>query len=248
MRLLFAALVSICFAPTPGVAVPITLQQATATLSQNNDAGPWLVQRAIDGDYATGMHSGWGVAEGSGSAITNPQTAAFETAADVGFLGGTALTFELHHLFVWFSPHNTGRFRISATTADRDTFADGMQTGGDVDATWVVLTPQWATAVGASLSILPDASVLASGPNPIPDIYTVFASTLLTGITGFRLELMGDPSLPDSGPGRAVNGNLVLTEFTVDAAPVPEPAGVTLLLVGLGGIVRGRFRAKRLRP
>ena len=244
MKLLLAALTCVCFAPGFGLAAPVTLQQATATLSQNNDAGPWLVSKAIDGDFSTGLNSGWGVAEGNFSALTRPQTAAFETVTDVGFGGGTTLTFQLHHLFEWFSPHNTGRFRISATTAHRDTFADGLQTGGDVDTSWVVLTPHAATALGATLTILPDASVLASGSNPIPDVYTVFATTMLTGITGFRLELLDDASFPNGGPGRAENGNLVITEFTVDAAPVPEPSSVGLLLVAMGSVGRRRFRTR----
>ena len=44
----------------------------------------------------------------------------------------------------------------------------------------------------------------------------------LTGITGFRLEALTDPSLPGKGPGRG-NGNFVLTEFKVMAAPEKDP-------------------------
>jgi len=41
----------------------------------------------------------------------------------------------------------------------------------------------------------------------------------LSGITGFRLELMLDPNLPCQGPGRSVLGTAALTEFMVQAGP-----------------------------
>ena len=34
-------------------------------------------------------------------------------------------------------------------------------------------------------------------------------------ITGIRLEVFADPSLPAKGPGRSPNGNFVLSEFKV---------------------------------
>ena len=48
--------------------------------------------------------------------------------------------------------------------------------------------------------------------------------TPLVGITGIRLEVMSDPSLPAKGPGRAPNGNFVLNEFKVEAAKQGDPA------------------------
>ena len=38
-----------------------------------------------------------------------------------------------------------------------------------------------------------------------------------------RLEALADPSLPKKGPGRAGNGNFVLSEITVTAAPANAP-------------------------
>ena len=78
----------------------------------------------------------------------------------------------------------------------------------------------------------------------MPDLYTIEAMTTLTGITGFRLEALFDTSLPLGGPGRANNGNFVLTEFTVDAAPVPEPAAcASLSVLGLAGFAAWRRRS-----
>jgi hypothetical protein len=40
-------------------------------------------------------------------------------------------------------------------------------------------------------------------------------------------------SLPTAGPGYAANGNFVLTEIELRVEPVPEPAGVCLVIAGL---------------
>src|SRR3712207_7146020 len=45
------------------------------------------------------------------------------------------------------------------------------------------------------------------------------SETDLKEITGIRLEVLADPRLPQNGPGRAKDGNFVLTEFELKAAP-----------------------------
>ncbi|HUY34788.1 MAG TPA: DUF1549 and DUF1553 domain-containing protein [Pirellulales bacterium] len=83
-------------------------------------------------------------------------------------------------------------------------------------ADWQLLDPATlASAEGATLGKQADGSVLVSGPLPAKDIYTFTAKTEAVGISGFRLELLPDPSLAANGPGRAPNGNLVLNEFKV---------------------------------
>lgn len=85
---------------------------------------------------------------------------------------------------------------------------------------WTVLEPaKLAATGGAKLARQSDGSILASGANPFPEVYTVQAETKLTGITAVRLEVLPDPSLPSRGPGRAPNGNFVLNEFHVRLAP-----------------------------
>ncbi len=69
---------------------------------------------------------------------------------------------------------------------------------------------------GATLTKQADGSLLAGGKLAPTDVYTVKLKTDLTGITGIRLEVLPDPSLPAQGPGRSPNGNLVLTNFKVD--------------------------------
>jgi hypothetical protein len=200
--------------------VPVLLQQATATFSQA-DYGDFSVARA--GDGIIDSITAWGIYPN----ITN-QTAVFETAEDVGYLGGTVLSFNLvfNHPSVFGSTtHTLGRFRLSATTDSRDAFADGMQTGGDVTANWSNLNILSASASsGATFTILPDNSLLVTGAVANLDTYTVNVSTRLTGITGIRLEVLTDPSLPFNGPGREpLNGNFALSELLVAARPGGAP-------------------------
>jgi hypothetical protein len=79
-----------------------------------------------------------------------------------------------------------------------------------------------ATA-GAVLTKRPDGSIAASGKNAYHSIYTIVAETDLTDITGLRLEVLADEGLPKKGPGRAPDGNFVLTEIELFAAPKADP-------------------------
>jgi hypothetical protein len=66
------------------------------------------------------------------------------------------------------------------------------------------------------LTVQTDGSVLASGPNPDLDTYTIVLTPQQPLVTGFRLELLPDPSLPNGNTGRALgNGNCALSEFEV---------------------------------
>jgi mono/diheme cytochrome c family protein len=62
---------------------------------------------------------------------------------------------------------------------------------------------------------LQDGSWLAGGADPANETYIVTTKTALPEITGFRLDVLPDKSLPKSGPGRA-NGNFVLTGIKVE--------------------------------
>ncbi len=81
---------------------------------------------------------------------------------------------------------------------------------------WTVLKPNSMTsAEGVTLTAKDDGSVLASGKNPATDTYTLVVKNPPKGITAFRIEVLPDDSLPKKGPGRAGNGNFVLSEFAV---------------------------------
>lgn len=227
----------------------ILLQNATATHSQTI-SGDWSVGRAIDGQFDTSFGSGWAIARENNNASTQPESTVFETAYDLGAPTGIQLVFKLYHFFDSPGQHNIGRFRLSVTTDLRAEFADGLSTGGDVTANWVVLEPQMATSTGETvLTILGDQSILATGNNPATSVYTVTAATTLTGITGFRLEVLEDPSLPNNGPGRSSSANFTLTEFQVEAEAlaVPEPSTWLMFISGCFGV--GLLRAiNRRRP
>lgn len=88
---------------------------------------------------------------------------------------------------------------------------------------WTVLEAEkLISAAYAKTEKRPDGSVIVSGGNPAKDTYKLVVKTKLRGITAFQLEALADPSLPAQGPGRAENGNFVLTHFKVDAAPVSD--------------------------
>lgn len=97
-------------------------------------------------------------------------------------------------------------------------------------APWTTLEVTSAqSSAGATLTKQPDGSILAGGTTPQSDVYTVVAQTDVMGVRALRLELVTDPSLPNQGPGRAQNGNFVLTRLLLTAAPKVSPAGTTKL-------------------
>jgi hypothetical protein len=64
----------------------------------------------------------------------------------------------------------------------------------------------------AKLKKTDDDAILAE-PAKGPADYIINASSPLTNITGIMLEVLPDDSLPEYGPGRAPNGNFVLSEI-----------------------------------
>ncbi|MFB3921088.1 MAG: PSD1 and planctomycete cytochrome C domain-containing protein [Terriglobia bacterium] len=89
---------------------------------------------------------------------------------------------------------------------------------------WSVLRPSHVTSKGgATLTVLDDQSVLAGGKNPQEDVYEIEGPTGAKGITGVRLEVLRDESLPRGGPGRDPEGNFFLSELEAVAAPADKP-------------------------
>lgn len=203
--------------PVSSGTASVSLTNPTATYSQSHSAD-LSVHYAVDG--ATTGGNGWAVARNE-QTFAEAETAVFETAGNVGSSKGAALTFRLYQNYGY--GHVIGRFRLSITTANRSRFADGLPTGGNIGpaAIWTVLTPsECLSANGQTMSVLPDGSILAGGTLPDTDVCTITARTGITGITGVRLEMLKDQSLPYGGPGRGWNGNPVLTEITLDATPL----------------------------
>jgi uncharacterized protein DUF1553/uncharacterized protein DUF1549 len=91
---------------------------------------------------------------------------------------------------------------------------------------WHTLDAISATSAnGAVLMKQPDLSILSTGTRPATDTYTITAQTEIRHITGVRLEVLTDPTLPRQGPGRQDNGNLHLSEIKVFAAPMFAESG-----------------------
>lgn len=114
---------------------------------------------------------------------------------------------------------------------------------------WTVLVPSHVTSQGgATLTLLPDHSVLASGKNPDADTYIFNASTDRSGITGVRLEVVGDPSFPNGGPGRDPDGNFFLSDFELEARPADgRGAAQTIIFKGAeADEAQGGYEIKRI--
>jgi mono/diheme cytochrome c family protein len=69
----------------------------------------------------------------------------------------------------------------------------------------------------------PDNSLLAQGYAPTKHAVKLWVTNEMQNITAFRLELLTDPNLPCSGPGRSFKGTCALTEFKVEALDVKSP-------------------------
>ena len=100
----------------------------------------------------------------------------------------------------------------------------------EIDATqiaWENRTPRWTTLKptslyskgGATLEVLEDYSVLASGTNPEQEIYEMIAELPPGKWSAVRLEGLTHESLPKAGVGRSDNSNVVLTDFALFIAP-----------------------------
>ena len=220
----------------------VPLGNATASFSQDPPSPVFPPEQTIDGDPGVGTENGW-ASRGNEAAIV------WETGLDVvSEIGTSKLTFTLQQNHSSAIPFKLGKFSLSVTTDDRSTFADGLANGGDVDADWTVLHPASVeTLSGDSFNILPDGTIQFAGGTPLSntDTYTVIALTSIQGITGFRLDALADPTRPGGGPGlsgEVFGDNFVLSEFSVAALPVPEPA--TLLLLAVGASMLLIFRRK----
>jgi hypothetical protein len=79
-------------------------------------------------------------------------------------------------------------------------------------------------STGAGVVANLDDSIRVADTNATLVDYVIEADSDLCGITGVRLEVLTDPTLPFNGPGcNDTNGNFVLSEFSVRAGPRTPP-------------------------
>jgi hypothetical protein len=89
---------------------------------------------------------------------------------------------------------------------------------------WTLLTAQSATASGqVKLAVEKDGTIVSSGAQNKGD-YTLTFTTQLKGVTGILLEVLPDPGFPMYGPGRAKDGNFILSEIALKYADAAKPA------------------------
>ena len=111
---------------------------------------------------------------------------------------------------------------------------DVLSTAQEKAVEWHTLMPRSLSSTNqAILKPQADRSIIASGKKE-KGIYTFSAITSLTNITGVRLEALSDPQLPSKGPGLAANGNFVVTEFEVFAAPADQPESLSKVKIASG--------------
>lgn len=90
---------------------------------------------------------------------------------------------------------------------------------------WISLLPTSATgSKETTLSVESDRSVVVEAKGARNAVLTMTFPTNLRNITAFRLEAIADAKAPGGGPGRAGDGNFVLSEFEIFAAPAAKPA------------------------
>jgi hypothetical protein len=94
---------------------------------------------------------------------------------------------------------------------------------------WQALDPtELKSTAGATFTKQDDKTIVVSGALA-KDVYTISAPLMLKEITGLRLEAISDASLPAKGPGRAQNGNFVVSELKLSIAAKSDPSQPKML-------------------
>ena len=74
-----------------------------------------------------------------------------------------------------------------------------------------------SSSAGSTLKVTKQGLIVASGKSPETDVHILLTKPLVEDATRLRLEVVPADGLPQRGPGRAGNGNFVLTEVLVQA-------------------------------
>ncbi len=105
-------------------------------------------------------------------------------------------------------------------------YIQGLKKGGaSVSKGWTTLNVQDAsTKSGSTFTTLDDGSLLLKGKPAPTDAYTFNAQTRDVGMTAVQVEALTHESFPRRGPGLAPNGNFVLSDIHLTAAPLDGSA------------------------
>ena len=109
--------------------------------------------------------------------------------------------------------------------ADADQVLWEKSAPATAEATWSIIRPESLQSKnGAQLTLEADGSIFSSGPQPETDEYVLTATASgPVAVTGIKLELLPDDRLPSHGPGRATNGNPIISEFRVSVVHQGQP-------------------------
>jgi mono/diheme cytochrome c family protein len=96
-----------------------------------------------------------------------------------------------------------------------------------VDPKAVQWTPaeyvEYDTTSGAGFQVLQDNSLLSDGRGAFNDTYRVVLRSSLKRVAAVRLRVLTHETLPQQGPGRAGNGNFVLTDVKLKLGTEDQP-------------------------
>lgn len=115
------------------------------------------------------------------------------------------------------------RAQIEQQIAQREgALAERFPPTGELE--WQTVRPmEVASKAGATAETLDDLSVRFSGEPAAEDTYTLSFDADMAGAAALRIEVLPDDTLPHRGPGRAENGNFVLSEVVLSTAPSDQP-------------------------
>jgi hypothetical protein len=116
------------------------------------------------------------------------------------------------------------RGELAAPRADLDAAMARWEASLRAAGGWEILRPESKSAEsGAELALREDGAVRAGGTRPANDVYTITAAPGAKRVAAIRLEALLDDALPRRGPGRADDGNFVLSRLAVEAVADGSP-------------------------
>lgn len=215
--------------------VPVPLTAITATVEQANYSAAFC----IDGKLETG----WAVDGGQGIPATAEATltldedhlreALTKLGSTMGPVGLRVRLIQNHG-----AQHVLGAFRLavgkSLSPTEQEmrrsaqiakTFEEWSNARRQQVVAWTPLKPLAATSNLPHLTILDDASILATGDTTKQDRYEIILEASAEPMTALRLEALPDDRLPGGGPGTTYYegslGDFYLNELSVFAGDVP---------------------------
>ena len=112
---------------------------------------------------------------------------------------------------------------ITDTTNLTERLAAWEKDLADAPGNWTVLDPKEWYYFASKFEKQDDLSLLGGGDLQPGGVMRVWADTMVTNITGFRLEALTNPNLVHDGPGLLGSGSFLLKEFTAEAFAVNNP-------------------------